>query len=59
MLGYFQHIQMIEYCRLNIEYLWNAVDLKRTEQSNSFNLQFAIFNFQFRLNQNLPDENIK
>jgi len=50
---------MIEYCRLNIEYLWNAVDLKRTEHSDSFNLQFAIFNFQFRLDQNLPDANIK
>jgi len=52
MLGNSHHIQMIEY-------LWNAVDLKRTEQSDSFNLQFAIFNFQFRLGQNLPDENIK
>jgi hypothetical protein len=27
---------MIEYFRLNIEYLWNAVDLKKTEHSESF-----------------------
>jgi hypothetical protein len=39
---------MIEDCRLKIEYLWNAVDLKKTEHSDSLNLQFSIFNFQFR-----------
>ena len=40
---------MIEYFRLNIEYLWNAVDLKKTEHSDSFNIQFSIINRQFRL----------
>jgi len=38
---------MNEYCRLNIEYLWNAVDLKRTEHSDSLNLKSSIFNSQF------------
>jgi len=28
-LGYFRYHHMIEYFRLNIEYLWNAVDLKK------------------------------
>lgn len=38
---------MIEYFRLHIEYLWNAVDLKKTEHGDSLNIQFAIINSQF------------
>ena len=53
-------VVMIEYCRLNIEYLWNAarreprgrtIDLKKTEHSDSLNSQFSIVNSQFRLVQ--------
>ena len=40
---------MIEYFRLHIEYLWNAVNLKKTEHSDSLNIQFSIINSQFRL----------
>jgi hypothetical protein len=36
----------IDYGRLNIEYLWYAVDLKQTERSDTVNLQFSIFNRQ-------------
>jgi hypothetical protein len=43
----FYFLQLIEYFRLNIEYLWNAVDLKKTERSDSLNIQFTIFNSQF------------
>jgi hypothetical protein len=39
---------MIEDCRLKIEYLWNAVDLKKTEHSDTLNLQSSIYNSQFR-----------
>jgi septin family protein len=35
----------IEDCRLKIEYLWSAVNLKKTEHSDSLNLQSSIFNF--------------
>ncbi len=38
---------MIGYFRLNIEYLWNAVDLEKTENSDSLNFQFSIINSQF------------
>jgi len=38
---------MIEYCRLNIEYLWNAVDLKKTEHSDLLNIQSSEINIQF------------
>jgi hypothetical protein len=37
----------IEDCRLKIEYLWSAVNLKKTEHSDSLNLQSSIFNLQF------------
>ncbi len=30
---------MIEYFRLHIEYLWNTVDLEKTEHSESLNIQ--------------------
>ena len=43
----FYYLQLIEYFRLNIEYLWNAVDLKKSEHSDSLNIQFSIFNSQF------------
>ena len=47
---------MIEYFRLHIEYLWNAVDLKKTEHSDSLNIQFSIVNSQFRfVRVNVPD----
>ncbi len=32
-----------------IEYLWNADDLKKTEHSDSLNIQFSIINSQFQL----------
>jgi hypothetical protein len=35
---------MIEDCRLKIENLWNAVDLKKTEHSDSFDIQFSTLN---------------
>ena len=42
-------LQMIEYFRLHIEYLWNAVNLKKTEHCDSLNIKFSIINSQFRL----------
>jgi hypothetical protein len=36
---------------LHIEYLWNAVNLKKTEHRDSLNIQFSIISSQFRLAQ--------
>jgi len=47
-----------------IEYLWNAacreprsrtIDLKKTEHSDSLNIQFSIINSQFRLVRSVPE----
>jgi hypothetical protein len=40
---------MNEYCRWKIEYLWNAVDFKKTEHSDSLNLQSSYLNSNFRI----------
>jgi len=46
-MGIRSPLPMIEYFRLNIEYLWNAVDLKKTERSDSIIRHFSIVNRHF------------
>ena len=41
-MGLITLLQMNEYCQLKIEYLWNAVDLKKTEHSDSLIIKFSI-----------------
>jgi hypothetical protein len=35
-------IQLIEYFRLQIEYLWNPIELEKTERGDLSNIQFSI-----------------
>ena len=48
-LKYFPRLQMIEYCRLNIEYLRNAIILKKDNKNDRAKRHPQIFNFQFWL----------
>jgi len=49
-LEYSYYLVTIEDCRLNIEYLRNSFDFKKgRSEATSTNIQFAIFNLQFRL----------
>jgi len=35
-------IQLIEYFRLQIEYLWNPIEFKKVERNDLSNIQFSI-----------------
>ena len=48
-MGLITLLQMNEYCQLKIEYLWNAVDLKKTEHSDSLDVQRWMFDVQLSI----------